>query len=307
VERTDSSFRCGGEDCAAWLYRPAGPGPHPLIVMAHGLSATRDMRLPAYAERFAAAGIGALVFDYRHFGDSGGEPRQLLDVGRQLADWRAAIARARSLDWVDADRVALFGTSFSGGHAVKLAAEDPRVAAVVLQCPFQDGIASLPSLGLLNILKAIGHGAVDQVGALFGRPPHCVPAIGAPGTFAVMSRPDSKPGFEALVPPGSAWRNTVAARFLLTLALYRPGVLAARVGVPMLYCICEGDSLVPARSTARFAARAPRGEVLRYPIGHFEIYVGEWFERAVADQTEFLARHLLAQAETNGFSTRTPA
>ena len=122
--------------------------------MAHGFSATRDLRLDAYAERFCAAGIGALLFDYRHFGASAGEPRQLLDIRRQHADYRAAVAYARGLDWVDPDRVALFGSSFSGGHVIAVAAQDPRIAAVVSQCPFTDGLATLPKLGVLNAAQA---------------------------------------------------------------------------------------------------------------------------------------------------------
>jgi fermentation-respiration switch protein FrsA (DUF1100 family) len=78
----------------------------------------RDQRLDAFAERFARAGLAALVFDYRHFGDSQGEPRQLLDIGRQLADWRAAIGYARTVDGIDPARIALWGSSFSGGHDV---------------------------------------------------------------------------------------------------------------------------------------------------------------------------------------------
>src|SRR5438270_6659993 len=112
MPRTDVTFRSGGDECAAWLYRPDGAGRLPLVVMAHGFSATRELRLDAYAERFCAAGFGALLFDYRHFGASSGEPRQLLDISAQHADYRAAIAYARGLDWVDADRVALFGSSF---------------------------------------------------------------------------------------------------------------------------------------------------------------------------------------------------
>src|SRR5919202_566943 len=113
MERTDDRFDSGDTDCAAWLY---GSLPAPLIVMGHGLGAVREMRLDAYAQRFAAAGFAALVFDYRHFGASGGEPRQLLDVRRQLEDWRAAVAFARTVDGIDPERVALWGTSFSGGH-----------------------------------------------------------------------------------------------------------------------------------------------------------------------------------------------
>ena len=116
--------------------------------MAHGFSATRDQRLDVYAERFRAAGLGVLLFDYRHFGASGGAPRQLLDIGRQQADFRAAVAHARAIDWVDPARVALFGSSFSGGHVLAVGADDERIAAVVSQCPFTDGLASLPALGV---------------------------------------------------------------------------------------------------------------------------------------------------------------
>jgi pimeloyl-ACP methyl ester carboxylesterase len=292
MARIDTVITSAGTDCAAWLYRPAGDGPHPMVVMAHGFSATRDQRLDAYAERFCAAGLGVLLFDYRHFGASGGVPRQLLDIGRQQADFHAAVAHARAIDWVDPARVALFGSSFSGGHVLAVAAADERIAAVVSQCPFTDGLASLPALGVANILRATVAGLRDQIGALAGRPPYYIPAVGPPGTFAVMSTPDSQPGFAALTSADTGWVNRVAARVGLRVGLYRPGRAAARITCPVLFCVCDRDSVAPAQRTLKWAATAPRGEVKRYPVGHFEIYVGEPFERAVADQTEFLVRVL---------------
>src|SRR5437763_8133511 len=107
MARQDIAFDSAGDRCAAWLYTPSGEGPYPIVVLAHGFGALREARLWAYAERFAAAGMAALVFDYRHFGASGGEPRQLLDVERQHADWRAAIEFARGLEGVDPERVVL--------------------------------------------------------------------------------------------------------------------------------------------------------------------------------------------------------
>jgi dienelactone hydrolase len=133
VLRTDVTLQ--GE-VAAWLYRPDGATG--CVVMGHGLSAVRDQRLPAYAERFAQAGLAALLFDYRHFGASAGEPRQLIDIERQLEDWRTAFAYARGLDGIE--RVGLFGSSFGGGHALEIASEEPAVAAVVAQCPMTDGL-----------------------------------------------------------------------------------------------------------------------------------------------------------------------
>jgi pimeloyl-ACP methyl ester carboxylesterase len=294
--RTDVSFISDGTWCAGWLYRPDGAqdgeSGTPLVVMAHGFSATRELRLDAYAERFCAAGLGVLLFDYRHFGASGGTPRQLLDVGRQHADYHAAIAHARGLDWVDAERVAVFGSSFSGGHAIAVAAADPRVAASISQCPFTDGLATLPALGLGAIARVTVAGLRDVFSMATGREPFYVPAAGKPGTTAMMTTPDSLSGMTALVPAGSNWENRVAARIALTLALYRPGLKAAKLRNPALFCVCDQDSLVPAERTIALAGRAPRAEIKRYPVGHFDIYVGEPWEQAVTDQTDFLVRHL---------------
>ncbi|MGI8414285.1 MAG: alpha/beta hydrolase [Solirubrobacteraceae bacterium] len=297
MKRSEVTFSLEGTDCAGWLYRPAEEGKTALVVMAHGFSCTREMRLPAYAQRFCAAGLGVLLFDYRHFGASGGEPRQLLDIAQQHADYRAAVRYARGLDWVDPNRVALFGSSFSGGHVLVVAAHDPRIAAVVSQGPYTDSLASLPTLGALNIVKATVAGLWDQLGALLGRPPYYIPAVSAPHRFALMSTPDSQPGFDSLLPANTRWENRVAARIAVRIVVYRPGRCAARVACPTLFCVCDHDAITPAGPTLKFAAKAPRGEVRRYPIGHFEIYVGDTWERAIADQTEFLVRHLGGSAQ----------
>src|SRR6185312_1427407 len=154
TSRLDITFRSGGVDCAAWLYLPASRGPFATIVMGHGLGGIRRMRLDAFAERFQAAGYACLVFDYRHFGASGGEPRQLLDINRQLEDWAAAIGFARTLEGVDPERVVLWGTSFGGGHVIVAGARDERVAAVIAQCPFTDGPASVLAAHPLSLIKA---------------------------------------------------------------------------------------------------------------------------------------------------------
>jgi dienelactone hydrolase len=273
-------------EVAAWLYQPEGA--RACVVLGHGLSAVRDQRLPAYAERFAQAGLAALVFDYRHFGASGGEPRQLLDIGAQLDDWRAAVAYARS----HFARVGLFGSSFGGGHVLTIAAEDSMLGAVVAQCPMTDGLLASLRVPPLTSAKLARAALQDQLGALAGRRPKLIKAAGAPGELAMMTAPDVMPGFASLTPPDSTWRNAVAARLALKLGLYRPGRSAARIQAPLLICLCEQDSLVNLKATAKVADDAPQGELVRYPIGHFDIYTGEWFERAVTRQTEFLARHL---------------
>ena len=94
ADRIDVGFSSGAERCAAWLYPGRGAGRRPCVILAHGFGGVREARLDAYAERFAGAGVTALVFDYRHFGGSDGDPRQLIDIPRQLDDWRAAISRS---------------------------------------------------------------------------------------------------------------------------------------------------------------------------------------------------------------------
>lgn len=295
AERTDVVFDSGGQSCAAYLYRPAeAPGSVPCVVMAHGFTGTRDDRLPAYAERFSAAGMAVLVFDYRHFGASGGVPRQLLSVRRQLDDYRAAIRYARSCAGIDPDRIGLWGSSFSGGHVLAVAAGDARIAAVVAQAPFVDGFTAMRLVPPWTLLRLLVAGLGDRLGGLLGRAPYLVAAVAEPGKRAAMTHPEAKPGFDAIVAPSSRWRNEFAARLALTIAFYRPGRHAQHLGMPVLVCVADDDHTTPPAPAVRMADRAPRGALRRYPCGHFDVYLGERFEQVVGDQVEFLRTHLVA-------------
>jgi pimeloyl-ACP methyl ester carboxylesterase len=277
-----------GEQLAAYLYGPESThGDVPCVVMAHGFSATRDDGLPAYAEAFCDAGFAVVLFDYRHFGASTGEPRQLIDIARQHDDYRAVVAWARRLDGIDAERIALWGTSFSGGHVLSVAAGDPRIAAVIAQAPFTDGIPTALRVPPKNVVRGMAAGLRDQMGAWIGRPPHLMAPVGDPGTFAIMTAPDAKSGFEALVSPESLWRNECAARIMPRIPFYRPGRKTPRLAMPLLVCVCENDTTTPPASTIKAAQRAPRGELRRYPYGHFDIYNDP---QVKADQVDFLRR-----------------
>lgn len=291
--REDVEFPAGEDACAAWLYAPPGEGPHPVIVMGHGLGAVKEMRLDAYAERFQAAGYACLVFDYRHFGASAGQPRQLLDIKRQLADWAAALDWVRSRHDLDPARIVVWGTSFGGGHALLTAARDHDVAAAVAQCPFTDGLASALAVDPVTTAKVGARALRDIVGARLGRDPVLVPTAGPPRSAALMSAADALPGMSGLANDrGAPWRNEVCARVGLAIPRYFPGRRAGDIRCPVLFCVCEDDSVAPAKATKRHAAKAPRVETRLYPYGHFEIYLGEPFERAVADQLDFLSRHV---------------
>ncbi len=299
--RIDTTFPSGGEECAVYVYRPdRSEGDLPVVVMAHGFSATRDDRLPAYAEHFADAGMVVVLFDYRHFGASTGEPRQLLDIKKQHEDYEAAIAFARGLDGVDVDRLALWGSSFSGGHVMALAQKHGRISAIVAQAPFTDGLVALRAASPKNVARASAEGLVDQAGAMLGRPPRMMPVVGPENSFALLTSAEAEPGFRSIAPEYSRWRNEVAARIMLHVGLYRPSAGAAKIHCPVLICACDRDQTTPPAPAIAVAERAPRGELKRYDIGHFDIYLGEHFDRAVADQTEFLTRHLGISGATTG-------
>jgi dienelactone hydrolase len=297
MQRTEISFGSRASTCRAWRYSPANGSdgtPRPCVVMAHGFGATRDASLEPYAERFAAAGMHVLLFDYRHFGASDGEPRKLLSVRRQLQDYAAAVHFAQALAGVDPQRVAVWGTSFAGGHALVTAATVPGVAAAVCQCPMMDGFAAVTNIlgyaGLGQLLRLTGHGLLDAALAPIGRA-HYIPIVGKPGQLGMMTTEDAEAGYLALLPPG--FRAEVAARIALTAGLYRPVRYADRVHCPVLVQVCERDSVAPVSAAEQAIARlGSHAEAKRYPIGHFEPYFGAHFDRSVADQLAFLQRHL---------------
>lgn len=289
--RTDVTIASGGESLAAWLYRPQGvTAPAPCVVMAHGFSATREEGLAPYAEAFVAAGLAVLLFDYRYFGDSGGQPRQRLDIGAQRADYRAAIRHARALEGVDPARIVLWGSSFSGGHVLILGQEDPGIAAVVAQVPFTDGLGVMAITPKGNLVRATVDDLRDQVGAWLGRPPVMIAVVAAPGAYAAMTAAEAEPGFRSIVGPGSKWRNEVTARVMLRLATENPARGVDRLAMPLLVCVCDRDGTTPPANAVRAAERAPRGELRRYPLEHFQIYT---HPQARADQVEFLTRHVV--------------
>ena len=296
----DFTFPSHGVSCAAWhvpattdaLADAAG---RPCVVMGHGFGGTRDSGLLDYAEPFAAAGIDALVFDYRGFGDSEGTPRQDVSVIRQRQDYHAAIAAARHLPGVDPDRIALWGYSYGGGHVIAVAAQDPRVAAIVSMNPATDGRATLARIlrqgggGLLARLTV--HGLRDIARSFTKRSPHTVPVVGRPGSTAMITAPGAEEAYNAMAGPTA--RNEVCARHALQVALNRPTTFASRLACPMLMQIGTNDAVVPPSAARRAANKAGYWAQLReYPIDHLDVFQDPWQQQALADQLDFLTRVL---------------
>jgi pimeloyl-ACP methyl ester carboxylesterase len=285
-------FAAGDGECVGRLFRPRNSTAVPCVVLGSGFSCVRDQGLDAFAVRLADAGFAALAFDYRHWGESPGEPRLLMDPACQREDWRAALACAGDLQGVDSTRIALWSYSMGTGHIQALAADGVHVGALVCVAPLLSGRRSLLHIGGLgHVARLTVAGGRDMARKLRGAAPYRIPVAGKPGSLAVINSPDTVPGFAAITPADSSWRNEVCAR----VALAPPYSLArkvSRIVCPTLYLVFEADDVNPPQLGRRAAKRAPRGELREYPGGHFAPFAEATFERVLEDQVEFLERAL---------------
>lgn len=295
--RSDVQIPCGGDTVAAWLYPAQRTGrlsEYPAIVMAHGLGGVKEFGLDAYCERFSQAGYICIAFDYRHWGASTGEPRGLIDIEREIYDWNTVIQYTAQLPQVDAARIAVFGTSLSGGYAIRLAATNPLVKCAVCQCPFTNGLASANSVGYLHAMRMLFLALWD---AFFSWPtnPVRIPLIAPPGEFAMENSFDAYQGYRAMLPPGKeeADIREVPARIVLQLPFSFPGTYAKHVKGPIFFAICADDTVTPPATTLHYAKQAPKGTVRVYEgMGHFAVITREGFERVVPDYVAFLQENL---------------
>jgi alpha/beta superfamily hydrolase len=298
AQREAITFRSGTDDCAAWHYQGSNGA---CVVMAGGAGVTKEPATDRFAARFHAAGYSVLAFDYRHIGESGGSPRQVVRIPEQLADWEAALDCAASLAEVEASKIAGWGFSLAAGHLLRLAARAPdqrRLAAVIAQAPLADGVVSSP--------RALGHetpGVLarfplialrDVARGLAGREPLVVPLAGPRGAVAMLTTPDASDGDGALNPGNRypEWEQTIAARSVVPIALYRPGRAASRISCPLLAVISTGDQTVLAAPALKAARRAPAGEILQIDGAHYAAFLDQ-HETVVAAELDFLRRHLL--------------
>lgn len=289
VERRDLRFPCGADECAAWLFLPAGAVRPPVVVLGHGFAGTRDVALPAFAEHFARAGLAAFVFDYRGFGASGGAERQLVDPWRQLEDWRAALAAARGLDAVDGARAALWGSSMGAGHALITAADDGALRALVLQVPLLDtrveGEATY--YGAAWVARLLLSAWRDLGASWFGGR-YEIPVLVPAGSFGMIADDEASAAFERLVEPGSSYRNAVAARSVLTFDDYNPALRTADVAAPVLVLASRADRFAPFAAAEAFA-REGRDVTLELIEGdHFDVYSPPLRDHAAARAAAFL-------------------
>ncbi|MEO6881821.1 MAG: alpha/beta hydrolase [Mycobacteriaceae bacterium] len=279
--------------------------PWPVVVMSHGFGVVRTMALPAFADVIAEAGIAVLSYDHRNLGASDGVPRQEIDPYAQLGDARDVISLAQSLPGVDAARLGIWGTSYSGGHVLVLAATDARVRAVVSQVPTISGSTNASRRATADALDLARVGfATDRAARLAGAAPTLV--VGTPDvTAADLDHTDDDLERTALgndlrawlraTPPGDldGFVNELTLRSHELYATYEPGSYVSRIApTPLLVVCADHDTATPTDEILRAYGEAhePKQLVL-LPGGHCDVY-GPQRARAAAAARDFFGTHL---------------
>lgn len=291
MKQIECSFSSQQSTCAGTLMLPDEVERPPVVVMAHGFANVRTARLPAYAEKFVEAGYAALLFDYRTFGDSDGEPRHWVHPGRQLDDWRSAMAFVRQRDDVDGDRTIAWGTSFSGGLVLQLGAEDDRLAAVISQIPHTSGLATVLEVPMLTTIKSTAAALYDTALGMIGQT-HYSPVVAGPGDLGAIVADDAVAAYHRLLPVDSTWGNRVLSRSMLQVPFFNPRSVAKRITSPVLMIVARRDSVVSAPAAVRMSKKIPDCELRMLDADHFGPYFGEAFEESVASQLTFLRKRV---------------
>lgn len=289
MTETDLEFSSEGTALRGRLYAAEADGERPVVVMAHGFSAVAH-QLEPQARAFAAAGFHAFAYDHAGFGRSDGEPRQEVDPPRQLRGYRDAVSFVRTLPGVHPARIALWGSSFSGGHALQAAALDPRVSCVISQAPFISGSA----------LVAQRPDREDFVAALFaerearsaGAAPTMIPVVAPASDPAALPGADGHAWFTAT--GGPTWRNEVTLSSFEAVRAYEPGWWIGMITPrPLLMIVATDDTVTPtAEAEAAFGRAGEPKKLVRIEGGHFDVYSGAGFEQATAASIAWLREHL---------------
>jgi dienelactone hydrolase len=290
VKETTVTFFSEGDEISALWRTPDMDGPFRAIVQGPGWLGLKDAKLYVrYHEALVAAGFGVLIFDYRGFGDSGGD-RGVLSPNRQLQDLVNAVTYLTTRDDVIADAIGTFGTGGTGGgNAVLLAGTDPRIKAAVSQVPVADGTDWLHRMRQEHEWLAFLAGLDDdrklRVTTGKGRLVHPREEIMVPTperrTTTIKADVDDR------IP--SAISLSAAEEILA----YRPIDAATGLETPLMVIGVAGDATTPTDHAEQLYAAAvgPKTLIMQHHTTHYAAYdryweqttprIVEWFERYV--------------------------
>ena len=283
-KRENVDFYSKGTRCSAWFYLPEAEKKTPIIVMANGFGGTRENRLYEYAEKFVTAGYACFLFDYRNYGASDGNKRQLINAKMQLEDWNSAIEHIKKDGRIDGQKLLLFGTCFAGGHVIWLSAHRKDITATVAQCPYTDTLATIKAVGAGYILKKLPFVFADLLTCITGYHPVMLKLATYKGENAFMEA-DKKTTMQMI--GNSTFINKAPARSLLEFIKYSPGKFFDKITIPIYVAACSRDTLVPGEKTIQLAKRAEHSICKKYDCRHFDIYLNECFEEAINDYINF--------------------
>jgi hypothetical protein len=297
--RTDVRFKSGDDECAGWLYLPEQARDEaklPAIAMAHGLGAIKELYLAPTAEVIADAGIAVLVFDYRYYGESGGSPREQVVPRDQIEDYRNALSWLSLRPEVDADRLGVWGTSFSGGHVLHLAAYDKRVKAVVSQVAGLDLWANAkrvlpPEVFEANLIMA----GAERVRRYQGGEPVYIPLAsktGEPGLQPDTETHDWLTASKDKVAPG--FNNRVTLDSIERILEHAPALSIDRIApTPLLMIVATGDKWTPPDLIrAAFDRAGEPKRFLEIEGGHYTVYDGPGQPIAAKAAADWFTAHL---------------
>lgn len=295
--RRDISFRSGQDTCAGWFYLPEAPHDKadlPLIVMAHGFSGVKEQGLDPVADMFSSAGYAVLVFDYRHFGDSSGEPRQQIFPLDMVEDYRNAITWASSQPNVDPSRVGLWGTSMSAALASYTATADPRVRAVVVQMPFIMGPKGRRAVDPAR-WEAVGKMLIaDRIARYETGVVNTIPVVAQGNAPCVLAGEEAHDFFVGSQEAAPNWRNAVTLESLEKIRQFDPvSNLDMMSDVAYLHIGGEKETLLPPDAVQAAFDRVPEPKkMVMLPVGHFEIYREPWLSTATGEARAWFDAHL---------------
>ena len=296
--RKDIEFKTeDGVTLRGWLYLPdAAATPVATVVMAHGYSAVKENYLDCFADVFAAAGLGALVYDNRNLGASDGEPRQEIDPWQQIRDYRDAITFASNLAEVDENRIGVWGSSYSGAHALVVGAIDRRVKCVASQVPLISGHRNARRLIRADAIAAVQAMFNEDRRARFeGSPPAMIPVVSNdPNIPCALPTQDAYDWMtETAAKRAPAWKNEVTLRSLEMFLEYEPGAYITYLSpTPLLMVVAAGDHLTVAdEALAAYEQALQPKKLVLLQGGHFDAYI-EDFDAASGAACDWFVEHL---------------
>jgi alpha-beta hydrolase superfamily lysophospholipase len=282
-------------------YREKATRPSPVVIMAHGTSATITMVADRYADVYYQAGFCVLLYDHRNFGLSGGEPRQQINPWIQARGYRDAVDFVTTLPEIDSTRIAIWGDSYSGAEVIVVGAHDSRVKAIVVQIPAcgpqpppADSDGSLFVAFRETFLRGDVRGSPETtVGPI---PVVSFDQLGTPSLLTPISA--YRWFIEYGGRHGTNWLNWVTRVTPNTPAPFHAVLCAPHVQAPILVMIAPEDEMPganPAVSRLAYEAAPEPKELFEIGGGHFGLlhYPSELFSQASAVQSDFLIRHLL--------------